>query len=221
MFYDDIDDYSPVVSDIEDQNENDNISDGNEVKGGKKDEVDKYNVLQQILNECSRSKCDSDEENLLDSDQREENDEAKEREPTLIDNSEKKKTIQLIICILCSASYRLKHAPFELSLCTNEILSTLIQTCRVAFRRRANDTPWDSQGAPLVLSHICSETKNFAPLLKQDFIFKVNEMANPVEEHENCQTCVDVSIIYGHRPKSNTKFGTFLIFLNHSLAETC
>lgn len=193
-----MDDYSPVVSDIDDQNDDD-IEDSpmtpSKRKNQEKEDVDSFNVLQQILNDFPGSKCDLEEESLLDQDEAEENEDIREKEPSSIDISEKKKTVQLIIGILCSASYRLKHAPFELSLCTNEILNTLIKTCRVAFRRRAPDTPWDSQGAPLVLSHICSETKNFVPLLKQDFIFKMNEMAYPLKEHENCQTCTDVRIL--------------------------
>lgn len=117
----------------------------------------------------------------------------KEKEPSSIDITEKKKTVQLILSMLCSASYRLKHAPYDLSLCTPEILNTLVKTCRVAYKRRTSDTPWDAQGAPLVLSHILSETKNFVPLLKRDFIFKIYEMAQPVNEHSNCTLCTDVS----------------------------
>lgn len=123
----------------------------------------------------------------------------REKEPSSIDVSEKKKIIQLILGILCSASYRLKHAPYELSLCTPEILNTLVKTCKVAYKRRARDTPWDAQGAPLVLSHIVSETKNFVPLLKRDFIFRIYEMAQPNVEHENCSLCTDVSVFWARK----------------------
>lgn len=110
-----------------------------------------------------------------------------------MDMSEKKKIVKLIIGVLSSASYRLKHATDYSFMCTPETLNTLVKTCRVAYRRRTFDSPWDAQGAPLVLSHIVSETKNFVSLLKHDFIFNVYEMAQPITEHENCRTCTDVS----------------------------
>lgn len=116
--------------------------------------------------------------------------------------TEKKIIINLILGILCSASYRLKHIQYELSLCTPEILNTLVKTCKVAFKRRAPDSPWDAQGAPLVLSHIVSETKNFVPLLKRDFIFRIYEMAQPNVEHKNCSACTDVSLASLNSPKS-------------------
>lgn len=64
--YDDFDDYSPVVSDIEDQNEDDPKN--NKIKRTPKDEMDKDNldILQQILNEQSASKCELEEENVSD-----------------------------------------------------------------------------------------------------------------------------------------------------------
>lgn len=64
--YDEFDDYSPVVSDIEDQNEDDPKT--NKIKRTPKDEMDKDNsdVLQQILNEQSASKCELEEENVSD-----------------------------------------------------------------------------------------------------------------------------------------------------------
>lgn len=107
--------------------------------------------------------------------------------------SENKKVVQLILRILCSASYRLKHAQYELSLCTPDILNTLVKACKVAYKRPEPDTPWDTEGAPKVLSYIVSETKNFVPLLKHDFIFRIYEMAQPNVEHENCSLCTDVS----------------------------
>lgn len=66
--YDDFDDYSPVVSDIEDQNEDDPKS--NKIKRTPKDEMDKDNsdILQQILNEQSALKCELEEENVSDQD---------------------------------------------------------------------------------------------------------------------------------------------------------
>lgn len=73
--YDDIDDYSPVVSDIEDQNDEDTDF---KVKLKRKDDLDKDNndILQKILNEQSTSKCELEEENG--SDQGEHDDEIKE-----------------------------------------------------------------------------------------------------------------------------------------------
>lgn len=66
-------------------------------------------------------------------------------------DSMEKKTVELIIGILCSVSYRMKHAS---DLCTAEILNTLLRTCRVAFRRKSSEARWDEFGAPLVLAHI-------------------------------------------------------------------
>lgn len=107
--------------------------------------------------------------------------------------SEKKKTIQLILGILCSATYRLKQIPYDLSLCTPEILNTLMKTCRIVYNKRKDDASWDSQGAPLILSHIVSETKNFVPLLKRDFIFKLYDMSQPKVAHDKCSLCEHVS----------------------------
>lgn len=64
---------------------------------------------------------------------------------------EKNKIVQLIVSILCAVSYRMKHGS---DLCTPAILDTLIQTCRLAFRRKSPTSRWDEQGVPLVLSHI-------------------------------------------------------------------
>lgn len=182
-YYDDIEDYSPVVSDIEDQ------EDAND--GGETSRTDGVDILQQILNEQTTPRCDIEDENLvgdLDADPEEE-----EIEKDSADVSEKKKTIQLILDILGSASYRIKQAKFELSLCSDEILDTLIRACRVAHKRRHKDTPWDALGAPLLLSHIVSETKNFMPLLKRDFIYKIYDLANPIVQHDRCSLCQEVS----------------------------
>lgn len=107
------------------------------------------------------------------------------------DITEKKKTVNLVLGILCSASYRLKQLAIH-ELCKPEILDTLLKTCRFTYKRRTADAAWDAQGAPLVLSHII-DSKNFVALLKSNFIFKVYDMANPLTEHENCDLCSDVS----------------------------
>lgn len=75
--YDDIDDYSPVVSDIEDQNDDEADS---KVKSKRKDDMDKDNndILQRILNEQSTSKCELEQENVSDQGEHDEADEAKE-----------------------------------------------------------------------------------------------------------------------------------------------
>lgn len=62
--YDDIDDYSPVVSDIEDPN--DDELDDKKIKSKRKDDLDNNDILQKILNEQSASKCELEEENLSD-----------------------------------------------------------------------------------------------------------------------------------------------------------
>lgn len=74
--YDDMDDYSPVVSDIEDQNDDDDAK----VKLKRKDDLDKDNndILQKILNEQSTSKCELEEENVSDQGEHDDVDEAKE-----------------------------------------------------------------------------------------------------------------------------------------------
>lgn len=75
--YDDIDDYSPVVSDIEDQNDEDSDL---KVKSKRKDDLDKDNndILQKILNEQSTSKCELEEENGSDQGEHDDIDEIKE-----------------------------------------------------------------------------------------------------------------------------------------------
>lgn len=61
--YDDIDDYSPVVSDIEeDQNEDETTP----------KQADNIDLLQQILNEQSGTKSELDDENIMDTDEPEE-----------------------------------------------------------------------------------------------------------------------------------------------------
>lgn len=76
-YYDDIDDYSPVVSDIEDQNEDDIDS---KIKSKRKDDMEKDNndILQKILNEQSASKCELEEENVSDQGEHDDADELKE-----------------------------------------------------------------------------------------------------------------------------------------------
>lgn len=76
-YSDDIDDYSPVVSDIEDPN--DDESDAN-AKSNRKDDLDKDNIdiLQKILNEQSASKCELEEENVSDQGENDDQDELKE-----------------------------------------------------------------------------------------------------------------------------------------------
>lgn len=75
--YDDIEDYSPVVSDIEDQNDDEADS---KVKIKRKDDLDKDNndILQRILNEQSTSKCELEEENVSDQGEHYDADEVKE-----------------------------------------------------------------------------------------------------------------------------------------------
>lgn len=75
--YDDIDDYSPVVSDIEDQNDDETDS---KVKTKRKDDLDKDNndILQRILNEQSTSKCELEQGNVSDQGEHDEADDAKE-----------------------------------------------------------------------------------------------------------------------------------------------
>lgn len=115
----------------------------------------------------------------------------KEKEPNQSDILEKKKTVNLVLDILCSASYRLKQLSIN-ELCKPDVLDTLLKTCRLTYKRRSPEAAWDSHGAPLVLSHII-DANNFVALLKSNFIFKVYDMANPIEEHENCDLCTDVS----------------------------
>lgn len=75
--YDDIDDYSPVVSDIEDPNDDEMDS---KSKSKRKDDLDKDNndILQKILNEQSASKCELEDENVSDQGDHDDADEIKE-----------------------------------------------------------------------------------------------------------------------------------------------
>lgn len=67
--YDDIDDYSPVVSDIEeDQNDANDANDSAE----RSKQGAGFDILQQIFNDQSATKCDLEEENLMDPDEPEE-----------------------------------------------------------------------------------------------------------------------------------------------------
>ncbi|XP_031631636.1 uncharacterized protein LOC116345956 [Contarinia nasturtii] len=191
--YDDIDDYSPVVSDIEDQNDDDMDS---KVKSKRKDDVDNNDVLQRILNEQSSSKCELEEGNLSDQGEHDDADDIKEKKekvPNQSDISEKKKTINLVLSILCSASYRLRQLSIN-ELCKPDILDTLIKTCRITYKRHSPEAAWDSHGAPMVLSHII-EAKNFVSLLKTNFIFQVYDMAHPEKEHQNCDLCSDLKFV--------------------------
>lgn len=96
----------------------------------------------------------------------------------------------MVLSILCSASYRLKFGETVIDLCTPHILNTLMQACRMVYKR-GSATSWDSHGAPMVLSSII-ENRNFAALLKYDFIFQVYNMANPARDHKHCTLCQDV-----------------------------
>lgn len=63
--FDDIDDYSPVVSDIEDQNDDDSESRAKS-KRSKEDIADNTDIMLKILNEQSTSKCELEESNNSD-----------------------------------------------------------------------------------------------------------------------------------------------------------
>lgn len=215
-----MDDYSPVVSDIEDGNEDEATESSSTSKTKRAQKYDSFNLIDQILNENSSHKDDDVDDNLIEPDEPEEMDigrpffclfcllngiltflypnsclsnAVKEKEPTLACVTEKKKTVNLILSVLCTASARLSHIPYDSSLCTQETLNTLVKACRVAHRQRSHDSTWDAQGAPLVLSHIITE-RNFVSMLKHDFIFKIYEMARPIAHHDNCTTCKDVSL---------------------------
>lgn len=97
----------------------------------------------------------------------------------------------MVLNILCSASYRVKFGETLIELCKPEILNTLLKACHIIYKRRAA-TSWDSHGAPMVLSYII-DNRNFALLLKYDFIFQVYGMANPATGHQYCKLCRDVS----------------------------
>lgn len=60
-----MDDYSPVVSDIEDQNDDENETRGKSKRTPKEDIVD-TDIMQKILNEQSTSKCELEEGNNSD-----------------------------------------------------------------------------------------------------------------------------------------------------------
>lgn len=142
-----------------------------------------------------------------------------------------KTTVDLIISVLCTASSRLNHIPYDSSLCTQETLNTLVRACKVAFRKRITDASWDAQGAPHVLSHIISE-RNFVPLLKHDFVFQVYEMARPTMQHFNCDTCEAVGVkllikkktrkifLYSLFFQQNKYVGAGLLDLLNKIAET-
>lgn len=66
--YDDIDDYSPVVSDIEEDQNDDDANESTE----QSPEGNNFDILQQIFNEQSATKCDLEEETLMDPDEPEE-----------------------------------------------------------------------------------------------------------------------------------------------------
>lgn len=76
-YFDDIDDYSPVVSDIEDANDDEMDA---KAKSKRKDDLDKDNndILQKILNEQSASKCELEDENVSDQGDHDDADEPKE-----------------------------------------------------------------------------------------------------------------------------------------------
>lgn len=72
--YDDMDDYSPVVSDIEDGNEDDATASPSANKTKRVQRDDSFNLIDQILNENSSQKDDDADENLMDADEPEEMD---------------------------------------------------------------------------------------------------------------------------------------------------
>ncbi|KAJ6637654.1 hypothetical protein Bhyg_10385 [Pseudolycoriella hygida] len=164
--------YSPVCSDIEDVNE-DETGEPSSTRDCDKNGLSAIKLMEMI-------------EDTMQSEQ----EEVEEKECTPYDIVEKNKIVHLIVSILCSVSYRMKHGS---DLCTPEILNTLIQTCRLAFRRKYPTSRWDDQGVPLVLSHIVSDATNFVAIIKQDFIFKLYDMTLSVDDHEECNTCRDLN----------------------------
>ena len=149
--HDDMDsEYSPVCSDIEDD-ENPTLADNQlaDRSAGDASIDDKESMsVMKLLEECNRVENDLDEvqsdEDEADVDNK---DEAKDAENI----ANKKKTVHLILEILASVSYRMKHAS---NLCTPTVMNTLIKTCRVAFSSDKKKSRWDEEAAPSVLSHI-------------------------------------------------------------------
>ncbi|XP_037028939.1 uncharacterized protein LOC119069138 [Bradysia coprophila] len=163
--------YSPVCSDIEDVNEDETIEQ-NTIK-----DCDKNGMSVMKLMEMIEDTMQSEQEDVED------------KESTAYEIVEKNKIVQLIVSTLCSISNRMKHGS---DLCTPDILNTLIQTCRLAFRRKIPTAVWNHQGVPLVLSHIVSDVTNFVPIIKQNFIFKLYEMTMTVDDRDECSTCRDM-----------------------------
>lgn len=154
-FPDDYDsEYSPVCSDIEDVNE-DEASEQNNLKDYDKNTLNAMKLME-MIEDTMQSEQEEVEGNFLIELWKQKtnfffNNQFAEKECTPYDIVEKNKIVQLIVSILCSVSYRMKHGS---DLCTPEILNTLIQTCRLAFRRKSPTSRWDEHGVPLVLSHI-------------------------------------------------------------------
>lgn len=104
-------------------------------------------------------------------------------------------SIYLVIDTLCNVSFRIRYAT---DLGAAPILSTLVRVCRVAYRRRGGQLlpqHWDCYGAPMVLSHIVEQTVNFVPIIKQSIIFRIYEMTQIEEAHVDCFQCIDLKTV--------------------------
>lgn len=71
-----------------------------------------------------------------------------------------------------------------------------------------------------ILENILVKTRNFVPILKQDFIFKIRELSRPTVDHQNCYSCCniklasrDLLLAYGSVAESGYGRGEFAHFL--------
>lgn len=141
-------DYSPVCSDIEDEDNNDDDSTNTMIS--KKSEKDNLNVMQ-LLEECTRTETELDESNQSDDEEKLTTSTANNNCTAIATNAAHEKNIKLIINLLSSVSHRMKRA---FDLCTSKVVPILIKSCRVAFQRNGRSSRWDEKGAPLILAHI-------------------------------------------------------------------
>lgn len=71
-----------------------------------------------------------------------------------------------------------------------------------------------------ILENILLQTRNFVPVLKQDYVFKIRELSRPAYDHQECYSCYKMKVIskgllqtYGRIAESGYGRGEFAHFL--------
>lgn len=174
----DSDTYSPVCSDAEDDEclKNDKILEEDIIMKNKNISDD----FLALLTECddSNSYPPSDSEDISDVQQIETEKESENLDSNLDSYNN---PIGAILTLLHNATMQNKYIP---DLVKPETLTTLLTLSKLI--------PKPFERLSQILSNILRDSRNFKPILYQNFIFELNEQKRFKHIHKNCKSCSEV-----------------------------